>query len=67
MPTNWKHYIGLDLANLEDDVERILSLSEDDLKEISENGRNWAWEYYSPVAVTERILSIAADKVISSL
>jgi hypothetical protein len=67
MPTNWEHYIGLDLANLEEEVERILSLSEDKLNEMSENGRNWAWKYYSPTAVAERVLSIGIDRVVSSI
>lgn len=64
MPENWKHYIGLDLSKLEEDVERLLSLSEQELDEISCYGREWALQYYSPQAVAERALTIGVDKIL---
>jgi hypothetical protein len=64
MPTNWEHYIGLDLSNLENDVERLSSLSEAQLEDISRKGREWAWKHYSPMAVAERVLSLGIDKVL---
>ncbi|MBD2295336.1 hypothetical protein H6G06_18125 [Anabaena sphaerica FACHB-251] len=64
MPENWQHYIGLDLGKLEEDVDKLLSLSESQLDEISLNGRKWVIENYSPKAVAERVLTIGIDKVI---
>ncbi|MBE9235971.1 hypothetical protein IQ227_07985 [Anabaena aphanizomenioides LEGE 00250] len=64
MPENWQHYIGLDLSKLDEDVERLLSLSEQELDEISYNGREWALQYYSPQAVAERALTIGIDKIL---
>ena len=56
MPENWKHYIGLDLANLNRDIERIMD-EQDRMEEIAHNGRLWAIEHYSPVAVARRFLN----------
>lgn len=55
MPENWKHYIGLDLANINRDVERMLD-EQNRMEEIAYNGRLWAIENYSPVAVARRFL-----------
>jgi len=66
MPENWKHYIGLDLSKLEEDIERLLSLSELELDEISVNAREWALQHYSPQAVAERALTIGLDKIIGA-
>lgn len=49
MPENWKHYIGVDLQNLKDAVERIQD-EPDLLAEISATGQKWALEHYSPLA-----------------
>jgi hypothetical protein len=67
MPDNWQHYIGLDLGKLEEDVNKLLSLSESELDEISLNGREWVIENYSPKAVAERFLTIGVDKIIGSV
>lgn len=56
MPENWKHYIGLDLANLQQDLERILDERER-LPEIALAGRAWAIEHYSPQAVAKRFIN----------
>jgi len=56
MPENWKHYIGLDLANLQQDIERLHDERER-LPEIARAGREWAIKHYSPVAVARRFIS----------
>ena len=56
MPINGVHYIGIDLDN----PERILKCLKDknQLREIAENGKNWALQYYSPKAVANRFLNM---------
>lgn len=60
IPENWKHYIGLDLANIREDVERVMDERER-LPEIAEAGRKWALDNYSPAATARRFLSIFAQ------
>jgi len=55
MPENWKHYIGLNLEDIKSDVERLAD-EQNRIPEISQNGREWAFNYYSPKAVAERFL-----------
>lgn len=55
MPENWKHYVGIDLATIKQDVERIMDEWEK-MEEIAANGRLWALEHYSPLAVARRFL-----------
>lgn len=55
MPENWKQYIGIDMANPKQDVERIMD-EWDRMEEIAWSGRLWALEHYSPVAVARRFL-----------
>jgi hypothetical protein len=55
MPENWKHYIGIDLDNLDASIDRI-EKNLDRLPEISEEGRSWVLEHYTPVAVARRFL-----------
>ncbi len=55
MPENWKHYIGLDLANIKCDIERMMD-ERDRMGEIAHNGRLWAIEHYSPISVARRFL-----------
>lgn len=57
-PINWKHYVGIDVTNPKSTAERILDEPEL-MAEISENGRNWALEHYSPLPVACRFLDIA--------
>ncbi len=55
MPENWKHYIGIDLDDLDGSISRIEANLER-LPEISAEGRSWAIEHYSPVAIARRFL-----------
>lgn len=55
MPENWKHYIGLNLSSIKEDVKKMLD-TKDQLEEIARNGRLWAIENYSPVAVARRFI-----------
>ncbi|MCF8481175.1 MAG: glycosyltransferase [Rhodospirillum sp.] len=59
MPTNWVHYVGLDLGNLERDIDRLLS-PETDRRAIGEAGRTWVRQHYSPVAQAFRLISSLA-------
>ncbi|MEG3937562.1 hypothetical protein QT995_05270 [Microcoleus sp. S36b_A3] len=57
MPENWRHYVGIDLDNMQDTVDRIA----DDpgiLEKISVEGRQWAIENYSPVPTALRFLEM---------
>jgi hypothetical protein len=57
MPENWRHYVGIDLDNMQDTVDRIA----DDpgiLEKISAEGRQWAIENYSPVPTALRFLEM---------
>jgi hypothetical protein len=53
--TNWKHYIGLDLENISQDVDRMMD-EQDRLPEIAEAGRIWALKNYSPKPVAMRFI-----------
>lgn len=55
MPENWKHYIGIDLDNIDDSINRIAQ-NLDRLPEISAAGRAWALENYAPIAIAKRFL-----------
>jgi hypothetical protein len=55
MPKNWEHYIGIDLDNIQEAVERI-SARPEILEEIADRGRIWALENYSPQAVALRFM-----------
>jgi hypothetical protein len=55
MPENWQHYIGIDIDNIQNAVERITS-DPGILERISTEGRRWAIENYSPVATAVRFL-----------
>lgn len=56
MPQNWRHYIGVDLENLQDTVDRIEG-DPDLLEKISSAGRDWAIQHYSPIPTAQRFLS----------
>jgi hypothetical protein len=55
MPENWRHYVGIDLDNIQRDVERIADAPEI-LERISTEGRQWALHHYSPVPTAIRFL-----------
>jgi len=47
MPENWKHYIGVDLENPQEVMERLRDEPEI-MAQISAQGRQWAFDHYSP-------------------
>lgn len=55
MPQNWRHYIGIDLENIQDTVDRIAK-NPGILEQISTEGRRWAIENYGPVPTAVRFL-----------
>jgi hypothetical protein len=57
MPENWKHYIGINLENIDADVER-LKAEPDCLERIAAAGRKWALDNYSPRAMALRLLKL---------
>lgn len=57
MPENWKHYIGIDLANMDTFLERMMD-ERARLPEIAWCGREWALTHYSPQAVAQRFLAL---------
>ncbi|MGF1491528.1 MAG: hypothetical protein ACFBSC_03555 [Microcoleaceae cyanobacterium] len=55
MPENWKHYIGIDLDNIQDTINRIADQPEI-LAKISAEGRQWAIDNYGPTPTALRFL-----------
>ncbi|OKH44255.1 hypothetical protein NIES2101_28800 [Calothrix sp. HK-06] len=55
MPENWRHYIGIDLDNIDKSISRIRDEPEI-LEKVSIQGKLWALEHYSPVATATRFL-----------
>lgn len=55
MPTNWKHYIGVDLDNISETVERVIE-EKDVIYKIARQGNEWCLINYSPKASAERFL-----------
>ena len=55
MPENWKHYIGINLENVDADIER-LKAEPDCLERIAAAGREWAMENYAPRKAATRML-----------
>jgi hypothetical protein len=59
--SNWLSHIclcladGLNLEDIKGDVERLID-KRDKIPEITENGRTWALENYSPLATARRFL-----------
>jgi len=62
MPENWKHYVGIDLRNIDETVERIIEEPEV-FKKISTQGRHWANNNYSPKATASSFLKILGEAV----
>ncbi len=60
MPENWRHYIGVDLDNVEATIDRIAENPEI-LEYISQEGRTWAIKHYSPVPTALRLLEIISQ------
>ncbi|MEJ7827180.1 MAG: hypothetical protein WKF91_03265 [Segetibacter sp.] len=57
MPTNWKHYIGVDLDNIDETVERVIE-EKDLIYQIAKEGNSWCMNNYSPEASAKRFLKI---------
>lgn len=57
MPENWQHYIGVDLDNVADTVERIAA-NPGILEEIAVSGRHWALTHYAPIPSALRFLEM---------
>lgn len=55
MPENWKHYIGINLENVDADIERLKS-EPNCLERIAAAGREWAMENYAPRKAAERLI-----------
>jgi hypothetical protein len=55
MPENWRHYIGVDLDNVQKSADRIMDEPQI-LERISNEGRQWAIEFYSPLPTAIRFL-----------
>lgn len=60
MPENWKHYIGIDLDNVDSAIARITEQPEL-MAQISAEGRAWAIEHYAPKPTALRFLEIVSD------
>ena len=60
MPENWRHYIGIDLDNIAESVDRIVEEPEI-LARISTEGRTWAIDNYGPKASALRFLETVAN------
>ena len=59
MPENWKHYIGVNLENVDRDVRRITE-SPNLLEDVASHGCQWAMKNYSPKKAASRLLEIVA-------
>jgi hypothetical protein len=64
MPENWRHYIGIDLDNVQAAVDRIADEPEI-LEKIAKEGREWAIANYSPVPTALRFLETIYQQPIS--
>jgi hypothetical protein len=57
MPVNKKHYWGVSELTF-NDLNELLNLTKEEIEEIGRNGRKWAIENYSPVAVSRRLIDL---------
>ena len=55
MPLNWKHYIGIDLDNINQTIERVIE-EKDAIYKIAKEGNEWCMINYSPEASAKRFL-----------
>jgi hypothetical protein len=55
LPKNWEHYIGIDLDNIQESIDKIAEQPEV-LEKISIQGREWVLQNYSPKAVALRFM-----------
>ncbi|MDP4267528.1 MAG: hypothetical protein Q8880_08850, partial [Bacteroidota bacterium] len=61
MPINKKHYWGISDLNFSE-IDDFLKLSKEEIIEISQNGKKWALENYSPLAVAQRLIKTLHGK-----
>ncbi len=61
MPENWKHYVGIDLDDVDGAVARIKA-DAGLLATIATNGQSWVREHYSPVPTAQRFLDILSQQ-----
>ncbi len=66
MPENWRHYIGIDLDNIAESVERVVEQPEL-LEQIAAEGRAWAIANYGPKATALMFLTTVAEMDLSDL
>jgi len=57
-PVEGEHYIGVTDLQCKSVTERLSALSVEEIRNISENGRLWCEQNYSPNAVTERLFKM---------
>ncbi len=57
-PIAGEHYIDVDIFNFKESAEKILALSDAELDKISNQGREWALQHYSPLPMAQRFLKI---------
>jgi len=62
MPINWKHYIGINLKNIKEDVDRLTN-KKNTILEISKAGKKWAMENYSPQEMAKRLLKLSGYEI----
>lgn len=55
MPENWKHYVGIDLNNINRDIERFCD-DEQKLLEIAIEGRKWVFDNYDQKHIAIKII-----------
>jgi hypothetical protein len=55
-PENWKHYVGVNLEEVDSTIERLIE-ERDRLPGIAAAGREWATKYYSPKEMARRFLA----------
>jgi len=65
MPQNWKHYVGVDLDNMDAAIAKIANNPEI-LEAISIQGREWAREHYNPASTALRFLETVSQKSVST-
>ena len=59
MPQNWTHYAGVsDVKHLNQFSAKIRALTDKDLTDIADNGKQWCIDNYSPKVTATRFLSI---------
>ncbi|MFI5149121.1 MAG: hypothetical protein ACHQRM_05265 [Bacteroidia bacterium] len=61
MPVNKQHYWGVKGFEFEKSAAALKGLHRDDILQIGLQGRQWSEQYYSPVAMAERLLVLVSN------